>query len=379
MMNYNLTLLLATLVFSADAFVGKQTTSFLQRRVTLAESTLFSEASETEVADAPADVSTEEDVEAAAVAAMNDIVVPTAPVQEEPENAIFIGNLPSATTEADITELFGEYGTVKFCRIPLDKYNGLCRGFGFVHMTTVEEMNSAIEALNGHSIGDRQIRVSVSDPTYKDNKGSMGPKPSDKKLYIGNLSFEATEDDLTTLFSAYEPTSVFIPKDRDSGLSKGYAFVTLKGDNIDAALEEFNGTEFMSRTLKVDIPLPRGEKTARQAAAVSQDFRKTQTKLYVGNLSFYTTLDEVRELFEEYGTVMDCYMPMDRYTGRTRGFAFVTMDPEAAIKAAEETDGLELDGRPIRVNEAQPKGFSSAAADFGSEESQGGGDYGDEE
>lgn len=80
------------------------------------------------------------------------------------------------------------------------------------------------------------------------------------------------------------------------------------------------------------------------------------TKLYVGNLSWGTEEGPLRELFEEYGTVVDCYVPVDRETGQHRGFAFVTMASEDALRAADETDGYELDGRILRVNEAQPKG-----------------------
>lgn len=62
------------------------------------------------------------------------------------------------------------------------------------------------------------------------------------------------------------------------------------------------------------------------------------------------------ELFEEFGTVHDCYLPEDPSTGSSRGFGFVTMDAENAQAAINETDGCELDGRIIRVNEAQPRG-----------------------
>lgn len=81
-----------------------------------------------------------------------------------------------------------------------------------------------------------------------------------------------------------------------------------------------------------------------------------EVKLYVGNLSWGTEESALRELFGEYGTVVDCYLPVDRETGQHRGFAFVTMDPADAQRAADEIDGYELDGRILRVNESQPKG-----------------------
>lgn len=78
-------------------------------------------------------------------------------------------------------------------------------------------------------------------------------------------------------------------------------------------------------------------------------------KLYVGNLSFYTIPETLVEAFSEFGTVHDCYLPEDPSTGSKRGFAFVTMDKKDALRAVSELDGCEIDGRIIRVNEAQPK------------------------
>lgn|SRR5688572_17390378 len=79
-------------------------------------------------------------------------------------------------------------------------------------------------------------------------------------------------------------------------------------------------------------------------------------RLYVGNLSFDTSADAVRTAFAELGQVDDVYLVTDRATGRSRGFAFVTMStPEEAQRAIQEMDGRMLDGRPLRVNEAEQK------------------------
>ena len=80
------------------------------------------------------------------------------------------------------------------------------------------------------------------------------------------------------------------------------------------------------------------------------------TRLYVGNLSFNTTADGVRNAFQEFGTVSDVHLVTDRETGRSRGFAFVTMGTtEEAAKAIQGMDGKTLDGRPLRVNEAEQR------------------------
>lgn len=78
-------------------------------------------------------------------------------------------------------------------------------------------------------------------------------------------------------------------------------------------------------------------------------------KLYVGNLSFQASEDEVRDLFEEYGEVESIAWINDRDTGRFRGFCFIEMDNAAADAAIEAMDGKEVGGRNLRVNEAKPR------------------------
>ena len=80
------------------------------------------------------------------------------------------------------------------------------------------------------------------------------------------------------------------------------------------------------------------------------------TRLYVGNLSFQSTADSVRGAFLDAGEVTDVHVVMDRETGRSRGFAFVTMGSAAAAqKAISSLNGALVDGRALRVNEAEER------------------------
>ena len=80
------------------------------------------------------------------------------------------------------------------------------------------------------------------------------------------------------------------------------------------------------------------------------------TKLFVGNLSFKTTENDLQDAFAACGTVVETNIMMDRMTGRPRGFAFVTMSsPEEAQKAIDELHGKEFDGRALTVNVARPR------------------------
>lgn len=80
------------------------------------------------------------------------------------------------------------------------------------------------------------------------------------------------------------------------------------------------------------------------------------TKLYVGNLSFNTTTEDLEQVFAEVGTVESANVIEDRETGRSRGFGFVEMSSaEEAKKAIEELDGKDVDGRELKVSEAKPR------------------------
>ncbi len=104
----------------------------------------------------------------------------------------------------------------------------------------------------------------------------------------------------------------------------------------------------------------------------------SNSKLYVGNLSFKTTEDELRATFGQFGSVTDVYVAMDKMTGRPRGFAFVTMGTaDEAKAAAEKLNGTELGGRQLTVNEARPKeerpgGFGGGGRGFGGGGGRGG-------
>ena len=106
-------------------------------------------------------------------------------------------------------------------------------------------------------------------------------------------------------------------------------------------------------------------------------------RLYVGNLSFHATTESVREVFTESGTVTDVHIVTDRETGRSRGFAFVTMGSrEEAQRAIANVNGALVDGRPLRVNEAEERsprggGGGGGGGGFGGGGGGGGGRGGD--
>ena len=104
------------------------------------------------------------------------------------------------------------------------------------------------------------------------------------------------------------------------------------------------------------ISKPDGRERKLEATLDLRNHTMGNSKLYVGNMSFNTSEDELRTTFGQFGTVTDVYVAMDKMTGRPRGFAFVTMGtPEEAKTAIEKLNGVDLGGRALTVNEARPK------------------------
>jgi cold-inducible RNA-binding protein len=80
------------------------------------------------------------------------------------------------------------------------------------------------------------------------------------------------------------------------------------------------------------------------------------TKLFVGNLSFNATENQLQDMFAAHGTVLEVDLIMDKFSGRPRGFAFVTMEnKEGADAAVQALNGKSIDGRALTVNEARPR------------------------
>ena len=179
-------------------------------------------------------------------------------------------------------------------------------------------------------------------------------------------------------------TDVNIPIGPKSGRPRGFAFITVTDkEGADKCIANMDNVDLDGRTLQVNIAKNPHERIRRPFNEVSRAasqltlsivfltpsispshaFHATlllqagnaEVKLYVGNLSFDSDVDAVQELFERYGHVTDCFLPPDHSTGLSRGFGFVTMPAEDARVACEEVARMKLDGRKLRVNEAQPR------------------------
>jgi len=211
-----------------------------------------------------------------------------------------------------------------------------------------------------------KVLMSSYDPPATGTAGDVEEEPiqneggNETKLYVGNLDWNTTEDRLREVFADFgNVTEVFLPLNRETQRPRGFGFVTISSEqSANDIIERMNETELDGRMIKVNETFQKGPRTTSgfQQQGAFNAAGLADVKLYVGNIPFDTTEGEVLNMFEEFGTVSDCFFPTDRETGNFRGFAFVTMPAAEAEAASQQLNGHELNGRSIRVNEAQARG-----------------------
>ncbi|XP_042470176.1 31 kDa ribonucleoprotein, chloroplastic-like [Zingiber officinale] len=170
------------------------------------------------------------------------------------------------------------------------------------------------------------------------------------KLYFGNMPYNCDSAQLAGIIQEYaSPELVEVLYDRDTGRSRGFAFVTMSSvEDCEQVINNLDGTQFGGRTMKVnfaDKPKPK-----------EPLYPETEHKLFVGNLSWSVTSEVLTEVFQEHGNVVGARVLYDGDTSRSRGYGFVCYSTKEEMEhALEVLNGMELDGRALRVSLALGK------------------------
>ncbi|CAN1775831.1 29 kDa ribonucleoprotein B, chloroplastic [Linum perenne] len=186
-----------------------------------------------------------------------------------PDLKVFVGNLPFSADSAQLAGLFETAGNVEMVEVIYDKITGRSRGFGFVTMSSAQEVESAVQQLNGYELDGRALRVN-SGPAppprerefsrespfgrgsrvgggYGGSGGGGGGSRDDggNRVYVGNLSWGVDNSALENLFSEQgNVVEARVVYDRDSGRSRGFGFVTFSSaDDMNTAIDSLNGAE----------------------------------------------------------------------------------------------------------------------------------------
>ncbi|PIN23370.1 Splicing factor 3b, subunit 4 [Handroanthus impetiginosus] len=219
-----------------------------------------------------------------------------------------------------------------------------------------------------HPISRFTLKVATLDEVEEEGEedesldfsGSKEPRFSPKlKLFVGNLPFSVDSAGLAGLFEQVGNVQmVEVIYDKNSGRSKGFGFVTMSTvEEVKAAAKQFDGYELEGRVLRVNTGPPPSKRenysSRRPRGGSSSD---NTNKVYVGNLAWGVDNLTLETLFREQGKVMEALVVYDRESGRSRGFGFVTYSsPEEVENAVRSLDGIDLNGRSIRVSPAEPR------------------------
>ncbi|CAF1813185.1 hypothetical protein YC2023_049182 [Brassica napus] len=195
------------------------------------------------------------------------------PPQEQSFSAdlkLFVGNLPFNVDSAQLAQLFESAGKVEMVEVIYDKVTGRSRGFGFVTMSSVSEVEAAAQQFNGYELDGRQLRVNAGPPPPKrEDSFSRGPRSSfggsgygggggggggsGNRVYVGNLSWGVDDMALESLFGEQgKVVEARVIYDRDSGRSKGFGFVTYNSaQEVQNAIQTLNGADLDGRQIRV--------------------------------------------------------------------------------------------------------------------------------
>lgn len=253
--------------------------------------------------------------------------------------------MPYETTVEHLRGTFQEYGNVNDAIVLFDRETGRSKGFGFVTYDEPASAVAAVAAMNGNQFMGRSIRVNISHPREV-GAPAIGGGVGAGYAAGGGAGYGSAFGGGGYGVGGYAPQGF------DHGASAGYPSYPPTAYNASA----FGGGGYMASGNSGYSPAVGGY--GGGAARGIDNYTPTgeETKLYVGNLNFQTTGDELREAFAQYGPLKDVVVLTERETGRSRGFGFVEFEScEAAKSAMTNMDGHEIAGRNIRVNVSKPQ------------------------
>ncbi|KAI3417771.1 uncharacterized protein J3R85_014226 [Psidium guajava] len=206
-----------------------------------------------------------------------------------------------------------------------------------------ELLESSNDEGEGEESGDEE-RVSGSSRGYG-------------RLYVGNLPYSMNSSQLAEVFEeAGRVINVEVVYDRVTDRSRGFAFVTMGSvEEAQEAIRMFDGSQLGGRTVKVNFPeVPKGGEREVMGPRIrnsNRSFVDSPHKIYAGNLGWGLTSQGLRDAFADQPGLLSAKVVYDRDSGKSRGFGFVSFESAEAVESAlDAMNGVEVEGRPLRLN-----------------------------
>ncbi|KAJ8374320.1 hypothetical protein SKAU_G00049000 [Synaphobranchus kaupii] len=259
--------------------------------------------------------------------------------------SLFVGNLNSGKDFDEIKQGLANFFSKKNLEVQ-DVRVGSSKKFGYVDFATEDDLLKALE-LNGKKIMGQEVKL---DRARSKENSMEGKKERDARtLFVKNLPFSATQEDLKEVFD--QAVEIRIPPGQN-GSNRGIAYVEFKTEAIaEKMLEEAQGADVQGRSIMVDYTGDKSQKGARGPAAAPA----ASKTLVVNNLAYSATEDTLQSSFEKAVSIR-----VPQNNGRPKGFAFVEFESaEDAKEALESMNNSEIEGRTIRLEFSQNSGQKS--------------------
>ena len=255
-------------------------------------------------------------------------------------SSVFVGNLSYEVTGQGLKDLFQKFGRIEHAEIVTGP-NGRSKGYGLIQFVHATDAQEAMKKMDGKDYKGRPLQVK---PDKK--SGATEEKGTTTQLFVGNLPYETTWKQLKEMFQkkckGVEKADIM---EGPNGRKKGFGMVKFATEkDAEAAISKMRGFKFEGREIEVRFNKKVGESEAKKV-----DGNTNGTQLYVGNLSFEVTWQELKDFFRKCGKVEDAQV-IEGPSGNKKGFGIVRYaQSKDAEKAIRQLDGKELKGRVIQV------------------------------
>lgn len=259
--------------------------------------------------------------------------------------SLYVGDLHPEVTETMLFELFKSIGPVASLRVCRDAMTRRSLGYAYVNFHNPVDAERALDTLNYTPIRGRACRIMWShrDPSLR--------RSGQNNVFIKNLDKSVDNKALYDTFSAFGNILSCKVANDEHGQSKGYAFVHFEtAEAAQQAIQKVNGM-----MLKDKIVFVGQFQSRRERSSTDPTQRSKFTNVFVKNLDPNTKTEQLKQLFERFGTVTSCVIMMNP-DGTSKCFGFVNFEsPEAARTAVDELNGQMVDSQVIYVGRAQKK------------------------
>lgn len=285
---------------------------------------------------------------------------------------LFVGGLPWSVDEDTLRNDFAECGELADCHLVLDKQTGKSRGLAFVTFKTEAGVQAAL-AYHGTDYWGRRLDVRRAETRGRGNgeeqgkhgkgkgKGKVGDGNPEFEVFIKGLPLDATEDALRKIFADCGEVVTLNMPTRDSGLVKGFAWITFSSDEGLKSAVAKHGHALGNSTLTIEKSgghvIDHGGKAKTKGKGKAKGKGKgSDLEIFVSNLSYETTETDLRKDFLECGAIERMHMPVKGSKFTCMGFAWITFKDNHGAEAALAFDGDQYGGRRLKVEKSGQHG-----------------------